>query len=247
MESFCDVNELRKKCEEILSSNPSWLNANDKAILLARLPGTLITTYGDLMRVPGSSSSLEKSLLIGDFLFVSKVNYGARFPMTTVAFPMVHDTIPVLKKKSYLFDDHKDSNSWKNKLQLPYMRLPGFEDISRNEIVVFNQPADTLLDMNNFHPDRNYYKPIDKKTNLVKRCVGIPGDSLEIRDGFVYINGEKNVLPDRAKLQFSYDVYFKGNVGTFQDAQRILKRYDITDNLGYDQEKQVIRLGNKVH
>ena len=211
-----------------------WISS----ILFAVVAATIVHTYFiQPFTIP--SSSLEKSLLIGDFLFVSKVNYGARFPMTTVAFPMVHDTIPVLKKKSYLFDDHKDSNSWKNKLQLPYMRLPGFEDISRNEIVVFNQPADTLLDMNNFHPDRNYYKPIDKKTNLVKRCVGIPGDSLEIRDGFVYINGEKNVLPDRAKLQFSYDVYFKGNVGTFQDAQRILKRYDITDNLGYDQEKQV--------
>ena len=113
--------------------------------------------------------------------------------MTTVAAPMVHDTIPVLKKKSYLFDDRLENNktSWKNKLQLPYLRIPGFEKIDRNEIVVFNQPADTLLDMNNFNPDRNYYKPIDKKTNLVKRCVGIPGDSLEIRNGYVYINGVK--------------------------------------------------------
>ena len=61
---------------------------------------------------------------------------------------------------------------------MPYLRIPGFEKIDRNEIVVFNQPADTLVDMNDFNPDRNYYKPIDKKTNLVKRCVGVPGDSL---------------------------------------------------------------------
>jgi signal peptidase I len=149
--------------------------------------------------------------------------------MTTVALPMVHDTIPVLKKKSYLFNDDysKRNTSWMNKLQLPYLRLPGFEKIERNDIVVFNQPADTLLDMNNFHPDRNYYKPIDKKTNLVKRCVGVPGDSLEVRNGYVYINGKKNELPDRAHLQFAYLVQPKTN----QFNPKFLKeRYDITDN-----------------
>src|SRR5690606_10210607 len=80
--------------------------------------------------------------------------------------------------------------------------------------------------MNNFHPDRNYYKPIDKKTNLVKRCVGIPGDSLEVRNGFVYINGKKNVLPDRAHLQFSY--YVQPKTSQF-DPQFMATRYDITD------------------
>src|SRR5690606_15278951 len=117
----------------------------------------------------------------------------------------------------------------KNKLQLPYLRLPGFQKIKRNDIVVFNQPADTLLNMNVFHPDRNYYKPIDKKTNLVKRCVGIPGDSLEIRNGYVYINGEKNVLPDRAHLHFSYFVQPKS---TQFNPQFLKERYDITDNFG---------------
>jgi len=170
-------------------------------------------------------------LLVGDFLFVSKFHYGARIPMTTVAAPMVHDTIPGLKKKSYLFNDNFEERktSLINKLQLPYLRFPGFEDIERNDIVVFNQPADTLLDMNNFHPDRNYYKPIDKKTNLVKRCVGIAGDSLEVRDGFVYINGKKNELPDRAHLQFSYLVQPKTN--QFNPAY-LKQRYDITDGFG---------------
>ena len=88
--------------------------------------------------------------------------------MTTVAFPMIHDSIPFTSKKSYLFsDDYEQEHLTEKQLQLPYMRVPGFQKIKRNEIVVFNQPADTLLDMNNFHPDRNYYKPIDKKTNLV--------------------------------------------------------------------------------
>ncbi|GAA4813437.1 signal peptidase I [Litoribaculum gwangyangense] len=206
------------------SSSGEWTSS----ILFAIVAATIVHTYFiQPFTIP--SSSLEKSLLVGDFLFVSKFHFGARVPMTTVAAPMVHDTIPKLGMKSYLFDDHKGSNSWKNKLQLPYLRLPGFENIERNDIVVFNQPADTLLDMNDFKPDRNYYKPIDKKTNLVKRCVAIAGDSLEVRDGFVYINGKKNVLPDRAHLQFSYFVQPKTN----QFNPKYLKdRYDITDGFG---------------
>ncbi|MEY8848390.1 signal peptidase I [Psychroserpens sp. XS_ASV72] len=221
-----DVTYVENRDLHPKSSSGDWTSS----ILFAIVAATIVHTYFiQPFTIP--SSSLEKSLLVGDFLFVSKFHYGARVPMTTVAMPMVHDTIPVLNKKSYLFDDRfeKRSSSWKNKLQLPYMRLPGFEDIERNDIVVFNQPADTLLDMNDFNPDRNYYKPIDKKTNLVKRCVGIPGDSLEIIDGYVYINGEKNQLPDRAKLQFAYDIELQGNF-TGEQIMSALKRYDITDN-----------------
>ncbi|TWO32555.1 signal peptidase I [Seonamhaeicola sediminis] len=219
-----DVKYVENRDLNPKSSSGEWTSS----ILFAIVAATIVHTYFmQPFTIP--SSSLEKSLLVGDFLFVSKFHYGARVPMTTVAAPMVHDTIPKLGAKSYLFDDHKDSNSWINKLQLPYLRIPGFEKIERNDIVVFNQPADTLLDMNNFHPDRNYYKPIDKKTNLVKRCVGIPGDTLEVRDGYVYINGEQNVLPDRAHLQFSYLVQPK----THQFNPEIMKkRYDITDGFG---------------
>ena len=183
------------------SSSGEWVSS----ILFAVVAATFVHTYF-IQPYTIPSSSLEKSLLIGDFLFVSKMHYGARVPMTTVAAPMVHDTIPLMKKKSYLFSDNYEErgSSWLNKLQLPYMRLPAFEKIDRNEIVVFNQPADTLLDMNDFTPNRNYYKPIDKKTNLVKRCVAVAGDSLEVRDGYVYINGVKNELPDRAELQHYY-------------------------------------------
>ena len=189
-----DVNYIENRELKPKSSSGEWTSS----ILFAIVAATIVHTYF-LQPFTIPSSSLEKSLLVGDFLFVSKFHYGARIPMTTVAAPMVHDTIPERIKikgikipipfggKSYLFDDHKDSDSWKNKLQLPYLRIPGFEKIERNDIVVFNQPADTLLDMNDFHPDRNYYKPIDKKTNLVKRCVGIAGDSLEVRNGYVYI------------------------------------------------------------
>jgi len=221
-----DVKYIEDRSLHPKSGSGEWVSS----ILFAIVAATIVHTYF-IQPYTIPSSSLEKSLLVGDFLFVSKFHFGARVPMTTVAAPMVHDTIPVLKKKSYLFDDHFENrnSSWKNKLQLPYMRIPGFEKIDRNEIVVFNQPADTLLDMNDFNPDRNYYKPIDKKTNLVKRCVGIPGDSLEVRDGFVYINGEKNVLPDRAHLQFSYFVQPKS---TQFDPKFLKERYDITDNFG---------------
>jgi len=167
------------------------------SILFAVVAATIVHTYFmQPFTIP--SSSLEKTLLVGDFLFVSKFHYGARTPMTTVALPMVHDTIPLARVKSYL-----------PKPQLPYFRLPGFQEIERNDIVVFNWPVDTLIDINPAHMRGSVIKPIDKKTNYVKRCVGIPGDSLEVRDGFVYINGEQNVLPDRAKLQFSYTVISK--------------------------------------
>ena len=221
-----DVEYVKDRDLQPKSGSGEWTSS----ILFAIVAATIVHTYFiQPFTIP--SSSLEKSLLVGDFLFVSKFHYGARIPMTTVGAPMVHDTIPLLNKKSYLFNDHVEEKktSWINKLQLPYLRLPGFEKIDRNEIVVFNQPADTLLDMNNFNPDRNYYKPIDKKTNLVKRCVAVAGDSLEVRDGFVYINGKKNELPDRAHLQFSYYVQPKTN--TF-NPNYLKERYDITDNFG---------------
>ena len=140
------------------------------------------------------TGSLEKSLLIGDFLFVSKFHYGARIPTTTLAFPMVHDTLPFFKNKSYF------SNP-----QLPYLRLPKFQKIKRNDIVVFNWPADTVRRF--FVKEAGVKKPVDKKSNYVKRCVGIAGDTLEIIGGFVYVNGKKNILPDRAKVLYNFKAY----------------------------------------
>ena len=216
-----DVKHVKDRDGNPKSSSGEWVNS----ILFAVVAATLVHTYF-MQPYVIPTSSLEKSLLVGDFLFVSKYHYGARTPMTAVAAPMVHDTIPVLNTKSYIAEDRLEKkNSWKNKLQFPYFRLPGFEDIERNDIVVFNQPADTLYNM--YKPaDRNYYKPIDKRTNLVKRCVGLPGDSLEVRNGYVYINGKQNELPDRAQLQFSYFVQPKTN--RF-NPKVMAERYDITD------------------
>lgn len=196
------------------SSSGDWVSS----ILFAIVAATIVHTYF-IQPYVIPTSSLEKTLLVGDFLFVSKMHYGARVPMTTVAAPMVHDTIPVIKKKSYLTFP-----------ELPYLRLPGFENIERNDIVVFNWPVDTMRDMR--YTDKYYYKPIDKKTNYVKRCVGLPGDSLEIRNGYVYINGKQNQLPDRSKLQFSYEVILKEGKGFDNRIYELLKsRYDITDGI----------------
>ncbi len=113
-----------------------WLNTYDSdsvsSLLFAVVVATLVHTYV-MQPYTIPSSSLEKSLLIGDFLFVSKFHYGARTPMTAVAAPMVHDTLPLINTKSYLYDDN-DATSWKNKLQFPYFRFPGFQDIKNNDI-----------------------------------------------------------------------------------------------------------------
>lgn len=139
------------------------------------------------------TGSLEKTLRVGDFLLVSKFHYGARVPSTVVTLPMVHDTIPIIKTRSYL----------KNP-QLPYIRIPGFQEIKNNDIVVFNWPADTVRKF--FVKEKGVIKPRDKKSNYVKRAIGIPGDTIEIKDGIIFINGKKNVLPDRAKPIFTYNI-----------------------------------------
>ena len=144
------------------------------------------------------TGSLEKTLRVGDFLLVSKFHYGARVPSTVVTLPMVHDTIPIIKTRSYLKSP-----------QLPYIRIPGFQEIKNNDIVVFNWPADTVRRF--FVKEKGVIKPRDKKSNYVKRALGIPGDTIEIKDGIVFINGKKNVLPDRAKPIFTYNI--KSNEG----------------------------------
>ena len=184
------------------------------SLLFAVIVATIVHTYL-IQPYTIPTSSLEKSLLVGDFLFVSKMNYGARVPMTTIALPMVHDSIPLTKLKSYLTYP-----------QLPYMRLPGIQNIDRTDIVVFNWPVDTVYKFFDTSK-RRAYKPVDKKSNYVKRCVGIPGDSLSIKDGIVYIDGKILQLPERAKPQFSYKIAFDGK--TPVNLEYLFKDLDITD------------------
>lgn len=211
-----DVTHIKERDLKPKSTSGEWTSA----ILFAVVAATIVHTYVmQPFTIP--TSSLEKTLLVGDFLFVSKFHYGARAPKTAISFPMVHDTVPVVKKKSYFAG-----------LEFPYFRMPGFQKIQRNDIVVFSWPVDTLVDITPGAISKTAYKPIDKKSNYVKRCVGIPGDSLEVRDGYVFIDGKPNDLPDRAKLQFAYGFKTKG-----QMSQKMFEeRYDITDGIGLDRE-----------
>ena len=210
------------------------------SILFAVVAATLVHNYF-IQPYIIPTGSLEKSLLIGDFLFVSKFHYGARAPMTAVSVPMVHDTVPGLKIRSYL-----------KKPQLPYLRLPGMQKIKRNEIVVFSWPADTVRQF--FVREKRVDKPIDKKSNYVKRCVGIPGDTLEIIDGFVHTNGSKNKLPDRARVQYTHRAYAQKGISSrkliakgFSDFNRTYKIDNITES-SYQQIIPYIigRMGNTV-
>ena len=203
------IEHIKDRSLKPRTTTGEWVSS----ILFAVVAATIVHTYFmQPFTIP--SSSLEKTLLVGDYLFVSKFHYGARVPLTPVALPMVHDTIPVVKTKSY-----------RSKPQIPYFRLPGFEDIERNDIVVFNWPVDTLIDIRPGHMRGSVQKPIDKKSNYVKRCVGLPGDSLEVREGYVYINGKQNVLPERAKLQFGYQFRTTQQL----NPQYMADRYGVTD------------------
>jgi len=207
------------------------------SIVFAIVAATFVHTYF-IQPYVIPTGSLERTLRVGDFLFVSKFHFGARVPMTTLAAPMVHDTLPVLKTRSYLADVDPETHktSWINKLQLPYMRLPGFEKVEKNDIVVFSLPADTLYQF--FKAQKAVIKPIDKKSNYVKRCVGTPGDSLEVINGYVYINGEQLILSDRAKPMYVYDIYAQNGVSSKYleevDASDYVRKY-IASNINESQ------------
>ncbi|MDF9830504.1 signal peptidase I [Parabacteroides sp. PF5-6] len=162
------------------------------------------------------SSSLEKSLLVGDYLFVSKLSYGPRVPNTPLSFPLVQNTFPITNSKSYSDWPHWD-----------YKRVAGLGEVKRNDIVVFNFPAGDTVALKVQNPDyytliaqhgreaialnKSYfgdviYRPVDKRENYVKRCIGMPGDSLEVRDNQVYINGVAGENPKEMQLNYLVEV-----------------------------------------
>ncbi|HTN20393.1 MAG TPA: signal peptidase I [Pelobium sp.] len=170
---FWKKNKEKKK----KSAGREWLDAIVFAVIAATIiRGLFIEAY----TIP--TGSMERSLLVGDFLFVSKMSYGARTPITPVAFPFAHHTMPITGTKAY----------WDG-IQLPYYRLPGFGDIERNDVVVFNYPMDADAPLN---------RPVDKRENYIKRCLGISGDTLKIIDAVVYINGKPTDLPKMSQTQY---------------------------------------------
>ncbi len=165
------------------------------------------------------SSSLEKSLRVGDFLFVSKASYGARVPNTPLSFPLVQHTFPKWLGGTKSFIEHPQ---WK------YRRLKGWDQPSKNDIVVFNFPAGDTVCLKVQNPDYYtlchfyghdmvnkrkdifgdiVYRPVDRRENYVKRCVGEPGDTLQIVSNQVFINGD--TLRDNEGVQYNYLVQTK--------------------------------------
>ena len=200
----------KKKAKKKKSEVRSWVDAIGFAVIAATILRTfLIEAY----TIP--TSSMEKSMLIGDFLFVSKTAYGPRVPMTPIAFPLVHHTMPVGGGKSY-----------SESVQLPYHRMKGLGDIERNDCVVFNWPAETLG------------RPVDKKENYVKRCVGIAGDVIELIDAQLIVNGEPQQEFEGMKNQWHYDVSTKG---TGLNPNILYEKYDITEG-GYGRNKNEYNL-----
>lgn len=203
-----------KKTKGPVRTVMAWVDAIIYALVLVYF---IFAFIGQNYKIP--SSSLEKSLLVGDYLWVSKVVYGPRVPQTPLHFPLAQHTMPVTGGKSYIENP-----------QLPYHRLPGLRSIERGDIVVFNYPqGDTVLLR---HPNEDYYmicdrlrrqgvenpaqfiamnpaqfgevitRPVDRRENYVKRCVGLPGEWIEIRNDTIYINDRQ--IADADKVQYNY-------------------------------------------
>jgi signal peptidase I len=131
------------------------------------------------------SDSMSGTLLAGDYVVVNKMSYGARLPITPFTIPFTHQTI--FGTKSY-------SDVW----QLPYMRLPGFGGIDRNDVIVFNFPAEELFPLDTMPNDF----PIDHRTHFIKRCIALPGDTLQITAKNVFINGVDAGIPVHAMFNY---------------------------------------------
>jgi signal peptidase I len=208
------------------------------AIIFAVIAATIIRVFFiEAYTIP--TGSMERSLMIGDFLFVSKVNYGARIPMTPVAFPFAHHTMPITGGKAY----------WEG-VQWKYRRLPGLSDIKRNDVVVFNFPEGDTVALE--AQDQNYYnlvrsmghaavnsqftvtsRPVDKRENYIKRCIGIGGDVITMKGGVVSVNGKPEKLVPTG--QITYAVKMKSTDVNF----------DVFTELGFDINSDISSLGQE--
>ncbi len=163
------------------------------------------------------SSSMEKTILIGDFIFVSNLHYGARTPATPLQIPLTHQTIWGTKIPSF-----------STLIQLPVFRLPGFTDVKRNDVVVFNYPGDPDEPFEDVARGDGGYKhfPVDLRNNFIKRCVAVSGDVVEIKKAVVYINGQPAAVPPTAVF------YYRLESGDLLD-DRFFENEDIQDYGNY--------------
>jgi signal peptidase I len=211
-----------------------WIDAGVFAVVAA----TIIRTFVfEAYTIP--SGSMEKTLLVNDFLFVNKVKYGPRLPMTPLSFPFVHNFLPF---------SNNTTPSYLNWIKIPYTRWKGYAEIKRGDVVVFNFPAgDTVIPLlttvnpyydvlrSEFNGNREalmdkydiLVHPVDKTDNYIKRCVGIAGDKLAIINQEVFINGEKQTPPPHHQFQYLVSTSNGGQI-----SEDILKEAGV--NTGYE-------------
>jgi signal peptidase I len=187
-----------------------WIDAGVFAIVAA----TIIRTFVfEAYVIP--TGSMEKTLLINDFLFVNKMSYGARIPQTPLSFPFVHNTMPFSKTVP----------SYTTLVQLPYKRWYAFNEVQRNDVVVFNFPAgDTIINLPEYGSANPYYDvlryqfkgdrealqsqfpilvhPMDKTDNYIKRCVGIGGDVIQVKNGSLFVNNQPALVPAYGQTEY---------------------------------------------
>lgn len=204
----------KRSSNKTVKSLMSWVDAIVYALILVYF---LFAFVGQNYQIP--SSSLEKTLYTGDYLFVNKAVYGPRVPMTPVYFPLVHNELPFGLGKSYL--EHPS---------VEYKRLKGMRNVEAGDIVVFNFPAGDTVMSKVQNPDyytlvamhgrdrvvndketfgELIYRPVDRRENYVKRCVGLPGQRIRIAGGDIYIDGEKFMTPEN--VQFNH--FYQANEG----------------------------------
>ena len=235
----------RKKDKENKKKKPVWREWLDAA-LFAIVAATIIRTFLiEAYTIP--TGSMEGTMLVNDYLFVSKVAYGPRMPMTPLALPLVHNTNPIIGGKSYT-----DAVQWK------YRRLPGFGDVERYDVVVFNFPNNdtTILE----DPAADYYqyarilgrdavnarytvttRPVDKKENYIKRCIGLPGDKIEIRDAAVFVNDQP--APVFAHQRLDYIVQAEPNFvlgQAFSEENDVLYKGNSTQGMVFEMEHEEV-------
>lgn len=230
----------KKSKNEPFRKTMEWVDA----ILFALVAVYFINTFFfQNYQIP--TSSLEKSLLVGDFLAVSKLSYGPRAPITPLSFPLAQHTMPVVGGKSYI-----EKPQWK------YKRLKGFGKVERNDIVVFNFPTGDTVALNmqgvdfytlsklnpngstGVRSDRRTYgeivfRPVDRRENYVKRCIGLPGETISLSNDSVFIDG--NYLPNPRYSQHNYMIHTDGTAISselFQELGINKADYETQNNYG---------------
>lgn len=226
----------KKKYQRLIEKNPfakSGLREWFESIVFAVFAAAFIRMFLiEAYVIP--TPSMEGSLLVGDFLFVSKSSYGIRTPQTIAMIPLLHNRIPILNKESYL-----------KKPALPYFRLPALREIKRDDPIVFNWPVGDSVYITNKRSytvaqvnrqldqylnsdaelrtkvaNQDYVvRPNDKKDHYIKRCIGAPGDSLQIIDRQVYINGQPGKVPEF--VQYYYLTNLSGTTINKRDLDKI--------------------------